>query len=1135
MKNLFTLLFGILLFGTASAQTPQLAWAKTFSNTSAATDSTSVMKLYTADNSVYIAGTSDAFGKGNDIVLIKRDFTTGDIIWSRTYDGFGGNDQATDLVIDQTTGDVYLTGKSMGNSGYDVATLKYSSLGELIWIKRWDNSNISGDDIPINIGIDSKQNIHIGGYTYSGNSEKDDLLIISYDKNGKLLSGSSTYGSSGIDLGIGSYGNHANEITKKAKITSTGHVLLAGDSSLGTSNSGYSMVYVSDFELGYYGFSSYYTSACLSYPHAYSGFPKGTIISAPDDFNYLQDMDADNSDNAYLAYLCDTIKGTGQGYSLRIAKVNANGCMEWEKKYGKSPNAKGFGIKSIKADSNGNVYVAGFEKNSSGNLDWFVIKYNSTGGFVWRKSKSGTANGNDVPYTIAFDNFSNPIVAGCTVNAGTNQDITVVKYNKLNGSEVFTLNYDSNNRNECAYNVVSESGQSILVNGLIKTATQTPKMIALKYCFPPGAAEAIVGSVSVCQGQTGVTYTIPEVENATSYKWTLPSGATGTSLTNSISVSFGTSISTGSITVKGVNDCSEGTLSKLEITMTQPSLPKVETSEISAVTFSKATGGGLISFAGCPAITERGICWSTSPNPTISDARTTSDLGTNEFNCSLTGLIPAKTYYVRAYATNTKGTVYGEQKSFSTQNSNDWNNVTDVDGNTYTRIVIGSHVWMGQNLKTTKYNDGSAIPLATDNSTWKNSTTPAYCWYNNDIINKNPNGALYNWYAVNTKKLCPKGWHVPTYEEWKTLEDYLITSGYNYDGTTSGNKIAKSLASTTSWISSTFIGTPGNSDYSTKRNISGFSAVPSGTRGGYDGIYNNMGKETTWWSSTEVSNAKEYVWISTINNSSTILNQSGAQTKMFGFSVRCLCDEPVSFVPAGDGKIEGNTEVCSGSVNVIYTVNPIAGASSYKWTLPTGATGTSITNSISVIFSNTAISGNISVKGHNDFGDGTSSSLSVIVNAKPVTPTVSLVTGNALHSNAGTGNQWYNQTGAINGATTQDFTPNSSGDYYVVVSINGCTSNASNTMKFIPTGINPTESNKSIKVYPNPVTNELTIELQGNTKQTNFEIINSLGQAVFTGNLLEKTVVETSSFTPGMYLIKLGSGKTFEFKKIIKN
>ena len=87
--------------------------------------------------------------------------------------------------------------------------------------------------------------------------------------------------------------------------------------------------------------------------------------------------------------------------------------------------------------------------------------------------------------------------------------------------------------------------------------------------------------------------------------------------------------------------------------------------------------------------------------------------------------------------------------------------ITDKDGNVYTSVTIGTQVWMVENLKTTKYNDGTPIPNVTDNTEWSNLTTPAYCWYDNDITKKNPYGALYNGYAVRTGKLCPTGWHVP--------------------------------------------------------------------------------------------------------------------------------------------------------------------------------------------------------------------------------------------------------------------------------------------------------------------------------------------------------------------------------------
>ena len=135
---------------------------------------------------------------------------------------------------------------------------------------------------------------------------------------------------------------------------------------------------------------------------------------------------------------------------------------------------------------------------------------------------------------------------------------------------------------------------------------------------------------------------------------------------------------------------------------------------------------------------------------------------------------------------------------------------TDADGNVYHTVTIGTQTWTVENLKTSKYNDGTKIPLVTDGTTWGNLTTPGYCWHNNDAAtNKATYGALYNWYAVNTGKLAPSGWHVPTDAEWTTLENYLIAHGYNYDSTTTGNKIAKALAAQTYWTTYSTTGTIG--------------------------------------------------------------------------------------------------------------------------------------------------------------------------------------------------------------------------------------------------------------------------------------------------------------------------------------
>lgn len=97
----------------------------------------------------------------------------------------------------------------------------------------------------------------------------------------------------------------------------------------------------------------------------------------------------------------------------------------------------------------------------------------------------------------------------------------------------------------------------------------------------------------------------------------------------------------------------------------------------------------------------------------------------------------------------------------------------DADGNIYMSVNIGKQVWMAENLKTTRYNDGKPIQLVANDDAWKELKTPAYCWYKDDIKNKDIFGALYNWFAVNSKKLCPVGWHVSTDAEWEAMIDYI--------------------------------------------------------------------------------------------------------------------------------------------------------------------------------------------------------------------------------------------------------------------------------------------------------------------------------------------------------------------------
>ena len=212
--------------------------------------------------------------------------------------------------------------------------------------------------------------------------------------------------------------------------------------------------------------------------------------------------------------------------------------------------------------------------------------------------------------------------------------------------------------------------------------------------------------------------------------------------------------------------------------------------------------------------------------------------------------------------------------------------VTDIDGNVYSTITIGTQVWMAENLKTTKYRDGSAIPNVTSDSVWGTLSAGAYCNYNDDATNSTTYGRLYNWYAVNdTRMIAPAGWHVPKDAEWSTLVNYLIANGYNFDGTTTGNSIAKSLASTTLWSGSANAGAVGNTDYPSYRNKTGFTALPGGDRYVNGSSFSGLGSFGYWWSST--ASAPGVAWSRYMGYSASGVFRIG-YVKEVGLSVRCL-------------------------------------------------------------------------------------------------------------------------------------------------------------------------------------------------------------------------------------------------------
>lgn len=195
--------------------------------------------------------------------------------------------------------------------------------------------------------------------------------------------------------------------------------------------------------------------------------------------------------------------------------------------------------------------------------------------------------------------------------------------------------------------------------------------------------------------------------------------------------------------------------------------------------------------------------------------------------------------------------------------------VVDIDGNVYNTVTIGTQVWIVENLKTTHYNNGTAIPLVTNDTTWSELTTSGYCWYNNDDTTySNPYGALYNWHTVNTGNLCPTGWHVPADAEWTYLTNYL-----------GGESVAGGKLKTTG----TMNWNPPNTGAT---NESGFSALPGGFRA-YDGSFYEMGDGAYFWSSTE--SGSDNAWYQLLYYYYEDLTHDN-QIKNHGFSIRCLMD-----------------------------------------------------------------------------------------------------------------------------------------------------------------------------------------------------------------------------------------------------
>jgi uncharacterized protein (TIGR02145 family) len=292
-------------------------------------------------------------------------------------------------------------------------------------------------------------------------------------------------------------------------------------------------------------------------------------------------------------------------------------------------------------------------------------------------------------------------------------------------------------------------------------------------------------------------------------------------------------------------------------------LPTITTSAATKITYTAATSGGNITTDGGSSVIARGVCWSGNHLPTIADSKTENGLGSGSFSCDINELVAGSSYFVRAYATNEVGTSYGNEIEFSTIPKT----IKDIDNNVYHTLIIGSQIWLAENLKTTKYRNGDSIPNITDDTKWNNLTSGAYCNYKNDYKNADIYGRLYNWFAVsNSRNIAPEGWHVATLAEWDTLTEYM--GGYLI----AGGKLKET--GSLHWFENNIA-----------TNEVGFTALGSGCRSETSFI---LLRETTyWWTSTEFS--VERSWTTGMSYNGNAMGRY-YYNKTGGCAVRCVKD-----------------------------------------------------------------------------------------------------------------------------------------------------------------------------------------------------------------------------------------------------
>jgi uncharacterized protein (TIGR02145 family) len=531
-------------------------------------------------------------------------------------------------------------------------------------------------------------------------------------------------------------------------------------------------------------------------------------------------------------------------------------------------------------------YIRAFATNANGTAYGQQISFTTTGGggnlatlttsaatnITINSARSGGDITNDggSPVTargICYSTTQNPTIANTTVSAGSGTGSFVANMAGLNAGTTYYIRAFATNANGTAY------GQQVLFTttgggGNLATLTTTVASQITSTSARSGGSISANGGSDITE--RGVVYAT--TQNPTTSNTKVNAGTTGIG-TYIVNLTGLTSNTTYFVRAYAINSSGTAYGNEISFTTTGGSLATVTTSAATNVAITSASVGGNVTADGGATVTARGVCYGTSPNPTIANSVVNSGSGLGNFTSNLSGLSPATLYYARAFATNAGGTAYGNEISFTTNTSSGSGcqglTMLTYNGFTYELVEIGSQCWFKENLRTKNYRNGTAIPLVTNNSQWGSDQSGAYTHYDNNASNEAMHGLLYNWHAVgNAAGLCPTGWKVPSDQDLCTLEALLGMTDpcmtENWRGSNQGTRMKDDV----NWNGT---------------NETGFSMLGSGNRNG-NGTFGNINSNGYIWTSTQEGNDAWYRAFG--GNRASIQRQKFA--KSIGFSVRCV-------------------------------------------------------------------------------------------------------------------------------------------------------------------------------------------------------------------------------------------------------